>query len=377
MSKNILISHEPILNRTSAITATRLIVHASTSAEAAEKLNLLNDVWPGERTVFVSLGGAPLDAGLLSWQPQANAMVEIPANALSLPATLALMTQLQQAGVPLCLEGYQPGVVLPAGIDFRFTLASATTPIESAPGIALATGLEDSDQLDSCAQKGFGGATGWFFLKGVKPAKKLNTSQAQIVRLLNLVRKNADVKEIEAVLKQDVTLSLKMLRYINSAGFGLSVEIQSFRHAVTMLGYDKLNRWLSLLLVTSSKDAAAPALMQASVTRGRFMELIGKSFVDKNETDNLFITGAFSLIDTLLGVSMDVALAEMTLPESVNEALIDRQGSYAPFLELALACEQPDATTYCAQTEGLQLSADTVNRALFEALQFADSLQLN
>jgi EAL and modified HD-GYP domain-containing signal transduction protein len=54
------------------------------------------------------------------------------------------------------------------------------------------------------------------------------------------VRRNAEVKEIENVLKQDVALSYKLLRYINSAGFGLMCEIQSFRHAVTILGYEKL-----------------------------------------------------------------------------------------------------------------------------------------
>jgi c-di-GMP-related signal transduction protein len=147
-------------------------------------------------------------------------------------------------------------MALAAGTDFRFLLADATANIAGAPGLLLAKGLQDNAQFDACIHKGFGGATGWFFLKGVTPAKKLNPGQAQTIRLLNLVRANADIKEIEAALKQDVALSVKLLRYINSAGFGLAVEIQSFRHAVTMLGYDKLNKWLSLLLVTASKDAA-------------------------------------------------------------------------------------------------------------------------
>ena len=303
-------------------------------------------------------------------------MIEIPATALAAPATVELLAQLQKAGIPLCLDGYQVGMALPAGVEFRFTLTPSTARIEGAPGIVLATGLTNSDELDQCSQKGFGGAAGWFFLKGVKPAKKLNSSQAQIVRLLNLVRTKAEIKDIEAVLKQDVVLSFKLLRYLGSASFGLSVEIQSFRHAVTMLGYDKLNRWLSLLLISSSKEAAAPALMKASVTRGHFMELIGKSFVDKNEIDNLFITGAFSLIDTLLGVLMDTVLAEMTLPETVTEALATHQGPYAPFLALALGSEQSSATSFNAQAKILQLSTDAVNRSMFEALQFADSLEM-
>lgn len=381
MNAEILISRQPILNRSRAITATRLILHVPpgphASARAAQALTRLAADWPGVRTVFVSLDGIAPDVGLLEWPMPENAMIEIPAEALTQPGTQALMAALHQAGVPLCLDGYRAGLALPEGIAFRFILADATAAIEGAPGLPLAKGLLDNAQFDAGTEKGFGGGAGWFFLKGVTPAKKLNSSQAQIVRLLNLVRANAEIKEIEAVLKQDVALSVKLLRYINSAGFGLAVEIQSFRHAVAILGYDKLNRWLSLLLVTSSKDAAAPALMQAAIARGRFMELIGKSEVQKGEQDNLFITGAFSLLDILLGVLMETALADMHLPESINDALISRSGNYAPFLELALASEHADYPAFASQVDALQLTAEAVNQAQFQALQFADNLQLS
>jgi EAL and modified HD-GYP domain-containing signal transduction protein len=378
---NILISREPVLNRGRAITATRLTVHASPGPDAcrriAAEMNALADTWPAARTVFVGLNGVPPDAGLLEWEAPANAMIEIPAAALGQPATQELMLGLQQKGVAMCLDGYGAGMVLPQGADFRFILADAAASVSGAPGLLLAKGLADNAQFDVAMQKGFGGAAGWFFLKGVTPAKKLTPGQAQTIRLLNLVRANADIKEIEAALKQDVALSVKLLRYINSAGFGLAVEIQSFRHAVTMLGYDKLNKWLSLLLVTSSKDAAAPALMQAAIARGRFMELAGKGYVDKNELDNLFITGAFSLLDILLGVLMETALADMHLPDAINDALVSGEGPYAPFLALARAGEQPDVQRYATQAAELQLTPQAINRAQLEALVFADSLQLN
>ena len=381
MSQPIFISREPVLNRGRAITATRLTAQAPAGPDACARisaeLNRLADSWPAARTVFVGLGGLAPDAGLLDWKVPQNAMIEIPAAAMGNPATLELMQQLQQAGMPLCLDGFSAGMALPAGVDFRFTLADAAATTTGAPGLLLARGLTDNAQFDACIQKGFGGAAGWFFLKGVTPAKKLNPNQAQTIRLLNLVRANADVKEIEAALKQDVALSVKLLRYINSAGFGLTVEIQSFRHAVTMLGYDKLNKWLSLLLVTSSKDAAAPALMQAAIARGRFMELTAAGYVDKSELDNLFITGAFSLLDILLGVLMETALADMHLPDTINDALISGSGPYAPFLALAQAGEQSDYTRYAAQAAELQLDPATVNHAQLEALSFADSLQFN
>lgn len=377
----LLIRREPVLNRSRAITATRLVVQAppdaATCAQVAAELNRLAASWPAARTVFVALGGVPPDAGLLDWQMPANAMIEIPAAALGDPATVELVQRLARAGVPMCLDGFEAGMAPPAGGAFRFILADATANIAGAPGLPLARGLQDNAQFDACIQKGFGGAAGWFFLKGVAPAKKLSPGQAQIIRLLNLVRANADIKEIEAALKQDVALSVKLLRYINSAGFGLAVEIQSFRHAVTMLGYDKLNKWLSLLLVTSSKDAAAPALMQAAIARGRFMELTAAGYVDKNELDNLFITGAFSLLDILLGVLMETALADMHLPDTINDALISGSGPYAPFLALVRASEQAGYAEYAALAAELQLAPETANHAQLEAISFADSLQFS
>ena len=273
------------------------------------------------------------------------------------------------------LELKKAGITANAVIPVAATAMTATVPYFHAAVEADAKG----EPMPEFFRKeiGFGGAAGWFFLKGVTPAKKLTPGQAQTIHLLNLVRANADLKEIEAALKRDVALSVKLLRYINSAGFGLAVEIQSFRHAVTMLGYDKLNKWLSLLLVTSSKDPAAPALMQAAIARGRFMELAGRERVDKRELDNLFIAGAFSLLDILLGVLMETALADMHLPEAINDALISSSGPYAPFLALSRAAEQKDFPRFVRLAGELQLGLPAVNRAQLEALSFADSLQLS
>jgi len=68
------------------------------------------------------------------------------------------------------------------------------------------------------------------------------------------VRDDADIAKIDATLKRDPALAFKLLRLVNSAAFGLPVQITSFQHAVMMLGYKKLMRWLSLLLATASKD---------------------------------------------------------------------------------------------------------------------------
>lgn len=372
-----LLTREPVVNRNRAITANRLIAHAASVAEVVEGLQKFEEEWPQRHPVFLCLGKLVPTPDLLEWSLPENLMVEIPAPTLAHPRTQELLPQLQAAGISMCLSWFTPEAALPPDIDWRFVIMDQRklSQPSGSPGLSLAWGLKDIETFDVAIEDGYDGAAGWFFLHGGTPGKGMSPSHAQIVRLLNLVRNNADVKEIEAVLKQDVALSYKLLRYINSAGFGLRCEIQSFRHAVTILGYNNLNKWLSLLLVTASKDPSAPALMQASIARGRMMERVGAPFFDKSDHDNLFITGAFSLLPVLLGTSLADLLAEMSLPEAITDALLHEEGKFAPFLKLARASERFDPASLEQLSEDLTIEPATVNAALLAGLQFADSLQ--
>jgi hypothetical protein len=372
----ILLTNEPVVNKSRTITANRLMVHGSSMDDACDGLNLIATAWPMERTVLLSLEGFPLDATLAEWELPSNTLMELPASFLSTPAGAGLAHKLIKRGTGLCVSNAGHGEQLPPDIPLRFGLVDVNAPHEALKGIGvpLATGLNNVADFEQALADGFAGASGWFFLYDKPTARKPATSATNVVRVLNLVRKGADVHEIEEAIKHDVTLSFRLLRYVNSAAFGLQVEIQSFRHAVTMLGYDKLNKWLSVLMVTASKAPGAQAMMQASVTRGRFMEMLGQSFFEKAEWDNLFITGAFSLLDVLLGTEMDALLNNMHLPEPVVAALGRNEGVYAPFLDLARACES-DATAFARQIEELGIAPDVVNRAELIALSYADTLQ--
>lgn len=114
----------------------------------------------------------------------------------------------------------------------------------------------------------------WFAKPALVKAHTIRPSQATVIQLINLVRKQATTAEIEELLKKDPTLSFNLLRFINSSGFGLSCEITSFRHAVMILGLRKLFRWAALLLTTSRAGGSSPAVGTMAVVRGRLMELL-------------------------------------------------------------------------------------------------------
>lgn len=246
------------------------------------------------------------------------------------------------------------------------------------PAVQLvARDLGDWAQFDLCASMGLQSFAGTMHLsprEGSRP-KELNPAQTMILQLMDMVKKGADVRQLESVLKHDAAISYKLLRYINSAGFGLGCEIQSLKHAVTLLGYSPLYRWLALLMATATTTGYSPVLMQTAVIRGRFAELLGQGFLPKGEAENLFVVGMFSLLDRLLGVPMEEVLEKVQLSDAVSEALLSREGIYGPFIALAEACESP-ASDIESMAGALCISALQVNQSHLSALAWAQSLHL-
>lgn len=239
----------------------------------------------------------------------------------------------------------------------------------------VAERIETAEQFDQARMLGATLFQGYWFAKPVLiKGQTIRPAQANILQLINLVRKQAEIDDIEEVFKRDPTLSFNLLRFINSAGFGLRTEITSFRHAVMMLGLKKLFRWAALLMTTSASANGSPALGNAAVVRGRLMELLASEKLPPDELDNAFVVGIFSLLDAMLGLPLDEALASLSLPTSVTAALLQDSGPLAPFLRLTLACEQADEATFAIEAQTTGLSGDQINWAHLNALAWAENL---
>lgn len=239
----------------------------------------------------------------------------------------------------------------------------------------VAEKVETAEQFEQLNAMGITLFQGYWFARPVLiKGHTLRPAQAAIIQLINLVRKQASTDEIEDVFKRDPTLSFNLLRFMNSAGFGMSREITSFRHAVMLLGLKKLFRWAALLMTTSGAGGNAPAVGQAAVVRGRLMELLATELLPPEECDNAFVVGIFSLLDTMLGLPLDEAMASISLPQTVTDALLKGTGVLAPFLQLTLACENADDALFAQTAIALKLTGDQVNWAHLQALAWAESI---
>lgn len=144
--------------------------------------------------------------------------------------------------------------------------------------------------------------------------------------------------------------------------------------ALALVGYRQLYRWVALLLYTAGSSVIPPALTLTVLTRSRFIELLGKAKLPRQEQDNLFIVGMLSMLGIILETPLENVVEKLHVPEAISQALLKHEGVYGPFLELAEACENCDAQRMTEIAAGLGLTADDVNGAHLAAISWAEAL---
>lgn len=146
--------------------------------------------------------------------------------------------------------------------------------------------------------------------------------------------------QLEHAFRGDVSLTMKLLRTVNSASMG-GRGIESIRHAVRLVGRGELHKWLSLLLVSSvaARGGTDVELVRVALARAHLAELIGRQLSDRRASESLFIVGLFSLLDALLRAPLPELLDRMDLASEIKRALVVRTGPLASVLALIEAYE--------------------------------------
>lgn len=341
----------------------------------------------GESQLFFEAVPELLSVDALNLFPAKNTVLILHKKHFANPAVVEAVQTLRARGFGICLRGAEVTTLeraffsLASHIEVKFSAANFASQakvyaaLKQSPVRMVARQVGSWQDFEACSALGLHSFVGKLHLtpRPGSVVKSLNPAQTTILQLMEMVRKNADVNQLELVVKRDATLAYKLLRYINSAGFGLRSEVQSLKHAVQMLGYSPLYRWLTVLLATASTSGFSPVLLETAIIRGRFAELLGQMKMSKAEAENLFVTGMFSLLDRLIGLPMDEILASIQLPDVVTEALLSRSGVYGPFLALAEACEL-NSMLVGSLAETLKISAEDLNAAHLSALVWSKNV---
>lgn len=227
-------------------------------------------------------------------------------------------------------------------IDFstwdELAAAAAAARITGAGRVAMATGLSYYTEFEMAKALGFERFAGPFFCAPrVTSARQVPIGDAGALTALARLRPNAEVEELEQLIDRDLGLSVKLLRYINSAYFGLRREITSIRQAIMMLGSQEISRW-ALVIALAGSPTAPRELSMMALTRARMCQLLGPE--DGGDDNELFTIGLLSLADALLDMPLDTVVAQLPLAGELEEALLWRAGPAGEILDAAIAFER-------------------------------------
>jgi EAL and modified HD-GYP domain-containing signal transduction protein len=343
----------------------------------------------GDKRAFINVSAGLLESDVIESLPPHKVVLEILESVEPSAAVVERCRALQLKGYQLALDDFvyrpefEPLLKLASYVklDIRaLGLAETAQQVQLLRGRGLrmlAEKVETYAEFHACRRMLFTHYQGYYFARPeTLSAKRIDPSTQNVMQLFNLVVSQADQSAIEAGFKQDVALTYNLLKYINSVGFGLAHTVETIPRALVVLGHKKLARWLSLLLMSGSKSQhiAPHALFRTALTRARMVELLGKHHLPEADQDYLFMTGMFSLLDTMLDKPLEALLADLTLPEVVRDALTHDSGRYAPFLQLACACEAMDLERIASLAHAHGMDAVHINSAHMQALAWTEEV---
>ena len=203
----------------------------------------------------------------------------------------------------------------------------------------------------------------------------MGPSRAKVLDLMNRVRTGAEQPELAAQFRHDPALSVRLLRYVNSPGMGLMNKIGGIEQALMVMGQDKLYRWLTLILFTGGQTQELDqAVLENALVRGRVAEQLAGRALFAKARDEIFVAGLFSLLDVVMHMPMEQVLKQISLPAEITEAIVSQRGPYAPYLALAIACEQDDQSSIEALAKQIGRDVADINGVHMDALLWAQEL---
>lgn len=231
----------------------------------------------------------------------------------------------------------------------------------------LAEKVETYEEFEHCKALGFTYFQGYFLCKPhIVQGKRLPANRLVILRLLSKLQDpDAEIQQLEELIVQDVPLTYRLLRYINSACVSLRSTVDSIRGALMLIGTRTVRNWVSLILLTRISDKPQ-VLMLTALVRAKMCELLAQA-MGREGGERYFTVGLFSVLDAMMDCPMGELLEAMPLTDEIKAAVLDHGGELGTILQQVVDYEQADWD----RLEDGTMDADTLRNAYLEAIQWA------
>ncbi len=396
------IARQPIFNRNLQVVSYELLFrgHGYTAdalidnperATATVVLNTFTELEleriVGTKTAWVNVSREFVLDGLVQAVPPRLGGLEISEEELFDPEMVGALRELRAQGYRLALDDFRARVdaepVLELFDVIKLNMAAlgregVREQVErlrpQTEATLLADKLATQPDHEFCVGAGCDLFQGFFFCRpamvGTQGISANRLALLQVVAALH--QPDVELKDVEQLIARDVALSFRMLRYVNSAYFGLRGDVRSIGQALALLGLDNVRRWATLSVMASVDDKPTELTVTALI-RARFCELAGEQLHIATPAE-LFTLGLFSVIDAMMDAPMHDVVESLPLAEDMRDALVLRQGVMGELLDCVTALEAGEyevPTAFVSTAGELYLTAllwaNTASESLFGA----------
>jgi len=210
--------------------------------------------------------------------------------------------------------------------------------LQTFQGKLLAEKVEDQSMFSFTKKLGFHFFQGFFFGKPqVVKSRKLSSNEMARLQILNeLGQKEISQKRLNNIIQSDISITYRLLTYINSPGFDLINKVSSIEHALKMLGENMIRQWLRVLIIADfDTTPKGQEVIQISATRAFFLKNLTQFYTPPLVVDSLFTIGLLSMIDTLLNQPIAVILEQIPLQDEIKDVLVGKDSEATNWLILA------------------------------------------
>jgi EAL and modified HD-GYP domain-containing signal transduction protein len=310
------------------------------------------------------------------------------------PDLLFALEDLKEAGYLVALDEFDGRVIdeelvqladivfLDVLINSREELAQMVEALAEYDCMLAAKRVESPEHFAMAAELGFSLFQGFFFEKPENvPSRTLSSNQVSRLALMRSMESdNPDFEELAKVIQSDVSLSYRLLAFINSAAFGIPRKVESIRQAIVLLGWKQIKRWLWLVILSDvvprGKTSELPFM---SAIRGKFLESTAQHHPEAKipNPDTLFMLGLFSLLNAILDTTFEDIVANLPLEEELTKALCGHDSPLTDWLHLAKAFESGEWGEVDVIARKYGLEPMNIAAAYSEALVWARSFYDN
>lgn len=397
MSKSILdsiaLGYQPVWNAARQLAAVRLQVHTvqADAVDAAHLLKLMDSDWPtAAPLLIIALDSPGLVRQAIECEPVQNTWIEVPAALFEIPEEAARLKAAKDKGHQLLRQADLADVrgELITPLDTRSVLRlsaedalealqsrAAARPVTSGPlrPDQIYAGVADRNLAAHCLDEvGAWGLLGWpdDDVLHARREKPMACAADVIEQILLAIEEECSLEHLERLVRQDPVLVYRLLSLVNSSAFGgKQREVDSLRHALMMLGFTSLTRWLHEQKAGSDKDLDLHPVRYAMVMRSRLAQHLLETGSEDDLRAEVFTAALFAQLDRMLHQPLTTLLGKLPLSGRVFDAVLRQTGPYHPLLELAEMQGDPQRLHLLpAHCEELEFSLEEANRSLIRML---------